>query len=409
MQYLKTLMEETNFHLCPEEEIKKRIKKLQEKLVLYSISECLITSKVNNYYFSGTNQMQILLVYPDKEPILFVKRDIERAKTESPINIKGINSIKEIKEYICGNKIGLEFSRVSITEYEKFKKIFNKEFVDIEPIIADLRSIKSDYEIKLMKKAANVAERVYIEAMNFLKEGITEIEFGAAMFAIAQKFGHEGILRTNSQYFEPVSWHILSGISGCLHGQYDAPASGIGLSPSFPNSAGRKKIRKHEPIMVDFGITFCGYQVDTTRMFSLGEPDEKFLYYYNKALKIENAILKFAKENGDFLVVGVLSDFLTEGDFLNEHDRLKALKYVDFIDYAFILKEKPQDFIKKLKPDIVIKGQEFENLNNPEEKVIKEYGGELIFCSGDAIFSSIDILYKHLENSSNNFINLPKD
>ena len=297
MQYLKTLMEETNFHLCPEEEIKKRIKKLQEKLVLYSISECLITSRVNNYYFSGTNQMQILLVYPDKESILFVKRDIERAKTESPINIKGINSIKEIKEYICGNKIGLEFSRVSITEYEKFKKIFNKEFVDIEPIIADLRSIKSDYEIKLMKKAANVAERVYIEAMNFLKEGITEIEFGAAMFAIAQKFGHEGILRTNSQYFEPVSWHILSGISGCLHGQYDAPASGIGLSPSFPNSAGRKKIRKHEPIMVDFGITFCGYQVDTTRMFSLGEPDEKFLYYYNKALKIENAILKFAKEN----------------------------------------------------------------------------------------------------------------
>jgi Xaa-Pro dipeptidase len=111
------------------------------------------------------------------------------------------------------------------------------------------------------------------------------------MFSLAQKYGHEGILRTGSTHFEPVSWHILSGISGTIHGQYDAPASGIGLSPAFPNSASRKKIKKHEPIMVDFGITYYGYQVDSTRMFSIGAPDEKFLEYYEKSKIILNEIV----------------------------------------------------------------------------------------------------------------------
>ena len=59
----------------------------------------------------------------------------------------------------------------------------------------------------------------------------------------------------------------------------------------------RKKIKKHEPIMVDFGICYYGYQVDATRMYCIGEPGEKFVLYYEKAKEIEKYILNNLREN----------------------------------------------------------------------------------------------------------------
>ncbi len=249
--------------------------------------------------------MQVLLVYSDKPPILFVKRDLLRASVESPLKTEEMKSLVDLKKFIPHGIVGIEFSRLSVAEYKKLKDIFNCEFYDISNQINKLRAFKSDYELSLMKQAGAIAEKVYIESMNFLQKGITEIEFGSIMFSLAQKYGHEGVLRTSSPYFEPVSWHILSGKSGCVHGQYDAPVSGIGLSPAFPNSAGRKKIKEHEPVMVDFGITYMGYQVDTTRMYCIGEPDEKFLFYYEKALSIKKKII-------ESIVHGASCDFLFE-------------------------------------------------------------------------------------------------
>ncbi len=248
-------------------------------------------SKVNIFYFRGSNQEQILILYAEKEPILLVKRDLGRAKIESPLNIAKLNSFSSIKDYLLNEKVGIEYNYITAKLFLKLKSLLNVEFFDITLDISLIRSQKTEYEINLMKQAGFIAEKVYLESLNFLEEGISEIEFGSIMFSLAQKYGHEGVLRTGSIDFMPVSWHILSGISGNIHGQYDAPASGIGLSPAFPNSASRKKIRKHEPIMVDFGITYSGYQVDSTRMFCVGEPLDKFYFYFEKAKEIEKYIL----------------------------------------------------------------------------------------------------------------------
>jgi Xaa-Pro aminopeptidase len=297
MKNLKKLLIENGINFCPEDEIKGRIEKLTLFMQQKNISTAIIFSKVNNFYFTGTNQEQILVVYADKPPILFVKRDVGRAYIESSIKIIEINSFKDLKKYIYAEKIGIEYNYITATQFLKLKSFFNVEFIDITPAIFNIRSIKSDYELNLMGKAGSIANKVYVEALNFLKEGLTEIEFGSIMFSLAQKYGHEGVLRTGSIDFAPVSWHILSGISGTVHGQYDAPASGIGLSPAFPNSASRKKIKKHEPIMVDFGICYYGYQVDVTRMYCIGEPGEKFVLYYEKAKEIEKYILSNLREN----------------------------------------------------------------------------------------------------------------
>ena len=105
--------------------------------------------------------------------------------------------------------------------------------------------------------------------------------------------------------------------------------------------------------------------------------------------------LKFAKECGDYLVVGVESNKIARNAaYVDEKTRLNSIKSVSLVDEAFILRTSPSVFIKRKKPLIVVKGKEYENQTNDEFKILKKYGGKLIFSSGEKMFSSIDLIKK---------------
>ena len=115
-------------------------------------------------------------------------------------------------------------------------------------------------------------------------------------------------------------------------------------------------------------------------------------------------LFKYAREYGNFLVVGVTEDGVAQGAYLPENDRYEAVKQNILVDYTLKLSESPEHFIKLLKPYIVIKGKEHENSFNPEKEVVDEYGGRLIFSSGDVAFSSIDLLKKEISSIRESFI-----
>jgi len=102
-------------------------------------------------------------------------------------------------------------------------------------------------------------------------------------------------------------------------------------------------------------------------------------------------LLRFAAECGDFLVVGVL-DGTSPGALLEEALRIESVKSISFVNHAFILRDLPEQFIRSLKPAVVVKGREHEAQDNPELAAVQEYGGKLLFSSGDVSFSSIDLL-----------------
>jgi Xaa-Pro aminopeptidase len=49
---------------------------------------------------------------------------------------------------------------------------------------------------------------------------------------------------------------------------------GLGLLACLSCGASMKKIKRDEPILVDFGICYHGYQVDKTRMYAIGSMPE---------------------------------------------------------------------------------------------------------------------------------------
>lgn len=95
-------------------------------------------------------------------------------------------------------------------------------------------------------------------------------------------------------------------------------------------------------------------------------------------------LLKFAKECGQKLIVAVFSDDSTNNSCqINEQARLELVKSLESVDEAFLTSEPIPTIIKRIRPQAVVKGKEFESINNPEESALAEYGGKLIFGSGE--------------------------
>ena len=121
-------------------------------------------------------------------------------------------------------------------------------------------------------------------------------------------------------------------------------------------------------------------------------------------------ILKFAKELGGKLIVGVESDRLAgEHAYVNENLRLEGVSCNSWVDESFIFDQSITDLVLDLKPNVIVKGKEHELSYNPEQATVVTYGGQLLFSSGENIFSSVDLIRKEFFSSSADTINLPKE
>jgi len=119
-------------------------------------------------------------------------------------------------------------------------------------------------------------------------------------------------------------------------------------------------------------------------------------------------LLNFAAGCGDYLVVGVNPDSASE-TLLPQELRLESLRAIGVVNEAAILPVAPEDFIRLLKPAIVVKGKEHESQYNSELEAVNEYGGKLLFSSGEVQFSSRELLQRELREANFSTIVKPAD
>ncbi len=95
--------------------------------------------------------------------------------------------------------------------------------------------------------------------------------------------------------------------------------------------------------------------------------------------------LQDAKNKGDILVVAVNSDASVRKikgrhrPIVDENNRLKLLSALESVDYLTLFKEStPVEVIKKVKPDILIKGADWNKNNIAGRDFVESYGGEVL-------------------------------
>jgi len=195
------------------------------------------------------------------------------------ILVKQFGSFKEMEELIrkeaSGKRIGLNLSKISVNSFSSLKKILKgRKFIDISGRIADIRKTKTAPEIESISKACGIASKVMKEVPKIIKVGMKEREIAAEIDKRLKIYGADVAFPT-----------IVA----------------VGKNSSNPHyTAGDKKVKKGEFILVDFGCKVGNYCSDTTRTFIVGKPSAKQKEMLELCKRIQIEIIKMIRPGVKF-------------------------------------------------------------------------------------------------------------
>lgn len=288
--------------ITPASELTSRFCKLQQYMAEEGVEAVIIVQNADLFYFTGTIQSGNLFVPMQGEPLYMVRKDFSRARIESGLKeVVPFSSMKDIPALLADygypqpKRIGLELDVLPVSFFERYRKVFAQgEFSDATPLIRKVRMIKSDYEIGIMREAADQVEKACGRAREIIREGMTDLELAAELEFTVRKEGHQGLLRMRAFNAELFYAHVFSGADSAKSAYMDTPLGGVGLSPAFGQGAGNKKIGRNEPITIDFAGCRDGYMVDQTRVFSIGALSPRLTKAYEDMLRVQERMTALA-------------------------------------------------------------------------------------------------------------------
>ncbi|MBI5118072.1 aminopeptidase P family protein [Candidatus Poribacteria bacterium] len=224
-----------------------RIKSLREKLRQTSADAFICYSYPNYRYLSGfTGSLAILLISLDRAVIMSdfrYRTQIAQEVTDFEyVEIKGAAEetvSKQISEMGIV-KPAFESAHLTYRHYAQLKAIESIELAPTENMVEDLRILKDDSEIELIKKAASIADAAMDGIVKEIRPGMTEQAVAGRINILLRSFGGK------KEAFDLI---VASGPRSAMpHG---APTD--------------REIQIGEPVVIDIGAQFNGYHSDLTR------------------------------------------------------------------------------------------------------------------------------------------------
>jgi Xaa-Pro aminopeptidase len=311
-----------NYILHPKSEIDARIRKLQSQMG--DLTGVLLFQSVDMCYFSGTAQEGLVYIPRDSLALVMIRKSLPRAVQESPLQVLPLRSLRNLRAELgipSGAVVGLELDVLPYNNYARLAKVLDgASFVDISEKIKHIRSVKSDFEISLVKEAARIVDDGIASIAEHLQEGMREIELAARVEGLMRSMGHQGTIQFRRFNHVVPLGHLMAGPNAAVPSFVASPTGGQGISLFNPQGPGLRKIRRNEPVMADFGGVYNGYIADETRIFAMGRLSKELEDAHQAALEIQDAVareLLAGKAGGDlFSLSESLGEHLGYKDFL---------------------------------------------------------------------------------------------
>ena len=116
--------------------------------------------------------------------------------------------------------------------------------------------------------------------------------------------------------------------------------------------------------------------------------------------------LKFSRKQGDVLVIGLNTDRSVreqKGDkrpFVSEDERARLISALEDVDYVILFDDlTPEKLIRRVKPDVLVKGEDWKEKGVVGREFVESYGGKVILAPLVKDVSTTDIVSRILERS----------
>lgn len=256
-----------------------RLARLRQKMSAKGISHLYITKPENRYYLSGfTGTAGVLLIGQATADFLTDFRYIEQVKTQSPhfnvVKVEQLSPVGLLSEILGkykGAKLAFEAADLSYKKYQELEHgLPGIELVPCEGLVEELRLIKDETEIKIIRQAMAIGDKAFAHILQYIKPGISELALALELEFFMRKLGASGTA------FATI---MASGPRAALpHGV-----------------ASDRQLQAGDLLTMDFGALYQGYNSDMTRTVVLGQPDQRQLEIYNIVLEAQRAGLAAVK------------------------------------------------------------------------------------------------------------------
>ena len=253
------------------------------------------------FYLSGIDQEEsILLIFPDahenhNREILFIKETNEEISIweghkytkDEAREISGIQSIfwvSQFDEIFNTLVFQAEFIYLNSNEHLRAKNEVETrdgrftnwcksnyplyKYERSQPILHELRTIKSHLEIKQLGKAIDITESGFRRVLKFIEPGVMEYEIEAELL-------HEFISNRSRRFaFQPI---IASGYNACVLHYIE----------------NKDQCRDGDLVLMDIGAEYGNYNADLTRCAPVnGRFSERQKSVYNAVLRVQRAAME---------------------------------------------------------------------------------------------------------------------
>ncbi|RJO64346.1 MAG: aminopeptidase P family protein [Candidatus Omnitrophota bacterium] len=169
-------------------------------------------------------------------------------------------------------RVGFEGRHISYSAYALMRKRLGRK-VTLVPkthLIEELRSIKAEDEIALIKRAVDIAKKAMYFAQGLIVPGRREIEVAAEL---------ERFVRFHGAWAAAFPVIVASG-----------------KNSAFPHHiTSMKRIEKNEPVLIDMGVDYQGYKSDLTRVFNSGKISNAVKKTYEIVLRAQKSAISKIK------------------------------------------------------------------------------------------------------------------
>lgn len=258
--------------------MKNRVLKLRAEMERLNLDAILIEESKNKRYISGFTGTAGSIIITKEKNILFTDfRYTQQAKNQTEdfeiVEISRTNPITNFLKEMDMKRLGFEDDKMSFSTYSNYKEALSStEMVPLKGLMLDLRAIKDEKELEVIRQASKIADNGFKYILGFIKPGMKESDVALELEFFMRKQGATG-----------VSFDFIVA---------------SGKRSSMPHGvASDKVIELGDFVTIDFGCVYNGYCSDMTRTIAVGKANEKQKEIYNIVLEAQLKVIEAAKAN----------------------------------------------------------------------------------------------------------------